>query len=58
MTAESNSDMPNEPDIEVNVGETFGFESSLKVPAFSILSSSAIFKSSEGFFFFKSFKCI
>ena len=35
MTAESNSDMPNEPDIEVNVGETFGFESSLKVPAFS-----------------------
>ena len=35
MTAESNSDMPNEPDIEVNVGETFGFESSLEVPAFS-----------------------
>ena len=35
MTAESNSDMPNEPDIEVNAGETFGFESSLKVPAFS-----------------------
>lgn len=35
MTAESNSDMPNEPDIEVNVGKTFGFESSLKVPAFS-----------------------
>ena len=35
MTAESNSDMPNEPDSEVNVGETFGFESSLKVPSFS-----------------------
>ena len=35
MTAESNSDMPNEPDIEVNVGETFGFKSSLKVPAYS-----------------------
>ena len=35
MTAESNSDMPNEPDREVNVGETFGFESSLKVPSFS-----------------------
>ncbi len=35
MTAESNSDMPNEPDIEVNVGDIFGFESALKVPAFS-----------------------
>ena len=35
MTAESNSDMPNEPDIEVNVGDTFVFEISLKVPAFS-----------------------
>lgn len=35
MTAESNADMPNEPDSEVNVGETFGFESSLKVPSFS-----------------------
>ena len=35
MTAESNSDMPNEPDSEVNVGETFGFESSLKAPSFS-----------------------
>ena len=35
MTAESNSEMPNEPDIEINVGETFGFKNSLKVPAFS-----------------------
>lgn len=36
MTSESKTaDMPNEPDTEVNVGKTFGFDSSLKVPAFS-----------------------